>query len=345
MFVAARGPGDRGRPVSASEDWIGSTFHDVFPPAVAAQFEAAFAAVQSSDRVEQFDYSLLSEAAEVWFNAKMSPVKDVHREFSGVTIVARDITARKRAEDRLRLAMFAADEASRAKSELLAGMSHELRTPLTAIIGYSEILFYEYFGAVNERQKQQLDIILQCSRHLLELINDILDISKIESGKTELELAPVRMSSLLEHTLTLLMDTAFRRKVRVETRVPAGLVGATVMADERRVKQVLFNLLSNALNFTPEEGRVEVSLLSQNGFLAVTVADTGIGIPRLELERIFDAFYQIKGRINLTKSPGSGLGLSLARQIVELHGGRIWAESEGEGKGSSLTFTLPLASA
>ncbi len=345
MFVAARAPGDGGRTVSASEDWIGSTFRDVFPPAVAAQFEAAFAAVQSNDRVEQFDYSLPSEAAEIWFNAKMSPLKDVHRQFSGVTIVARDITARKRAEDQLRLATFAADAASRAKSELLAGMSHELRTPLTAIIGYSEILFYEYFGAVNERQKQQLDIILQCSRHLLDLINDILDISKIESGKTELDLAPVRISFLLEHTLTLLKETASRRKIRVETRVPPELVGVTIMADERRVKQVLFNLLSNALKFTPEGGRVDVSLLSQNGFLAITVADTGIGIPRVELERIFDAFYQIKGRVNPTKAPGSGLGLSLARQIVELHGGRIWAESDGDGKGSRLTFTLPVVAA
>jgi PAS domain S-box-containing protein len=339
MLVAARAPGEGGRD---SEDWIGSTFRDVFPPAVAARFEAAFAAVQANDGVEQFDYSLPSEAAEVWFNAKMSPLKDVHHQFSGVTVVARDITARKQAEEQLRLATFAADSASRAKSDLLAGMSHELRTPLTAIIGYSEILFYEYFGTVNERQKQQLDIILQCSRHLLELINDILDISKIESGKTELDLAPVRMSSLLEHTLTLLKETASRRKIAIETRLPSELVGVEVVADERRVKQVLFNLLSNALKFTPEGGRVDLSLFRQNGFLAISVADTGIGIPREELDRIFDAFYQIKGRANPAKVPGSGLGLSLARQIVELHGGRIWAESEGEGKGSRLTFTLPV---
>ena len=116
----------------------------------------------------------------------------------------------------------------------------------------------------------------------------------------------------------------------------------TIVADERRVKQVLFNLLSNALKFTPEGGRVELSLLSQNGFLAISVVDTGIGIPREELARIFEAFYQIKGRSNPAKVAGSGLGLSLARQIVELHGGRIWAESEGEGRGSRLTFTLPV---
>ncbi len=310
---------------------------------MAAQFEAAFAAVQANDRVEQFDYSMPSEGTDTWFNAKVSPLKDLQRAFAGVTIVARDITVRKQAEDQLRLASLAADAASRAKTDLLAGMSHELRTPLTAIIGYAEILFYEYFGAVNERQKQQLDIILQCSRHLLELINDILDISKIESGKTELELSSVNISTLVTHTLVLLKETAARRRIQVTTAVPPELSGLTISADERRVKQVLFNLLSNALKFTPEGGSIVVSTFSMEGALAICVADTGIGIPHGELERIFDAFYQIKGRPSSSKASGSGLGLSLARQIVELHGGRIWAESEGEGKGSKLTFTLPLA--
>jgi signal transduction histidine kinase len=222
-------------------------------------------------------------------------------------------------------------------------MSHELRTPLTAIIGYTEILLYEYFGAVNDRQKQQLDVILQASRHLLDLINDILDISKIESGKTELELGTVRINLLLTHTLVLLKETAARRKILVETRVPPELAAVEIAADERRIRQVLFNLLSNALKFTPEGGRVEVGMWRLNGSLAISVTDTGIGIALAELERIFEAFYQIKGRPSTSKAPGSGLGLSLARQIVELHGGRIWAESEGEGKGSRLTFTLPLA--
>jgi PAS domain S-box-containing protein len=343
LFVAARAPGIEAPRTPAGADLVGTTFRDVFPLPVAAQFEEAFAAVQATDRVAQFDYSLPSEGSFVWFNAKVSPLKDVKGGFAGVTIVARDITGRKLAEDQLRLATSAADAASRAKSDLLAGMSHELRTPLTAIIGYTEILLYEYFGAVNERQKQQLEVVLQASRHLLDLINDILDISKIESGKTELELSTVRISSLLSHTLVLLKETAARRKVRVETLVPPELDALAISADERRVRQVLFNLLSNALKFTPEGGRVEVGLSHRNGTLAICVSDTGIGIPSAELERIFDAFYQIKGRPSTSKAPGSGLGLSLARQIVELHGGRIWAESEGEGKGSRITFTLPIS--
>lgn len=341
LFVAARAP-DLDDRVAASPDWIGTTFRDVFPGPVAAQFEQAFSAVQATGRVEQFDYSLPQEGAERWFNAKVSPLADSNRGFAGVTIVARDITARKQAEDQLRLASLAADSASRAKSDLLAGMSHELRTPLTAIIGYAEILFYEYFGPVNEKQKQQLDVVLQCSRHLLELINDILDISKIESGKTELDLSRLRVSALVTHTILLLKETAARRNITVESRIPEEVASIVVDADERRVKQVLFNLLSNALKCTPEGGRVTVSLNVRDVFLEVSVADTGIGIPAAELERIFESFYQIKGRPADKRAAGSGLGLSLARQIVELHGGRIWAESAGVGRGSTLTFTLPL---
>ncbi len=298
--------------------------------------------MQANDRVEQFDYSLPAEGVEVWYNAKVSPLKDMNQGFAGVTIVARDITVRKLSEERLRLASLAADAASRAKSDVLAGMSHELRTPLTAIIGYAEILSNEYFGPVNERQKQQLGIILQASRHLLDLINDILDISKIESGKTDLELSSVRVSALVAHTLILLKETAARRKIRVQTSIPPEIESLQVPADERRIKQVFFNLVSNALKFTPEGGSVEIALRTREDSLAASVTDTGIGIPRGELERIFDAFYQIRGRPSTTREPGSGLGLSLARQIVELHGGRIWAESEGEGKGTCLSFTLPL---
>ncbi len=342
LFVAVRPSASDERTPTESTGWIGATFREVFPPPVSGLFEAAFSAVQARDRVEQFDYSLPSESGEVWFNAKVSPLKGLNGAFAGVTIVARDITVRKLAEERLRLASLTADAASRAKSDLLARMSHELRTPLTAIIGYAEILSNEYFGTINDRQKQQLEIILQASRHLLELINDILDISKIESGKTELELGAVRMSSLVQNTVTMLKETAHRREVQVCTSIPADLEALEISADERRVKQVLFNLVSNALKFTSAGGRVEIRMRRREDSLAVSVCDTGIGIPPGELERIFDTFYQIRGRPAASKAPGSGLGLSLARQIVELHGGRIWAESEGDGKGSSLTFTLPI---
>ena len=255
--------------------------------------------------------------------------------------MARDITARKRAEDQLTFAIQAADAANRAKSDLLAGMSHELRTPLTAIIGYAEILAYEYFGAVNEKQKQQLEVILQASHHLLDLINDILDISKIESGKTELEPSLVKIGSLVMHPVALLKETADRRRIGLRTRVPAELEGLQLRVDERRLKQVLFNLLSNAIKFTPEGGQIDVALRSRGDALEVSVTDTGIGIPSIELERIFEAFYQLK-RGGAARDQGSGLGLSLSRKLVELHGGTMWAESEGEGKGSRFVFTLPL---
>ncbi len=283
LFVAVRASGAGTSSPTASADWIGATFRDVFPAAVCALFESAFAAVQANDGVEQFDYSLPAEGGEVWFNAKVSPLKDLNRGFAGVTIVARDITVRKLSEERLRLASLAADAASRAKSEVLAGMSHELRTPLTAIIGYAEILSNEYFGPVNERQKQQLEIILQASRHLLDLINDILDISKIESGKTELELGSVRIGALVVSTLALLKETAARRKIRVQLSIPAEVDSLRIIADERRIKQVLFNLVSNALKFTPEGGSVEIALRTREDSLAASVTDTGIGIPRGEL--------------------------------------------------------------
>ena len=204
LLVASRAPWNPARAATASPEWIGKAFSDVLPPAVAARFEAAFRAAQLSDRVEQFDYCLAADTTQAWYNAKVSPLKDNSGTFAGVTIVARDVTARKRAEDQLTFAIQAADAANRAKTDLLAGMSHELRTPLTAIIGYAEILLYEYFGTVNDKQKQQLDVILQCSHHLLDLINDILDISKIESGKTELEPSVVRIGALVSHTITLL---------------------------------------------------------------------------------------------------------------------------------------------
>jgi PAS domain S-box-containing protein len=340
LLVASRSPSSSAAAVTASPEWRGKTFSDVFPEAVAARFNASFLAVQSSQRVEQFDYSLTAGGLQAWYNAKVSPLKDDSGTFAGVTIVARDITARKRAEDRLTFAIQAADAANRAKSDLLAGMSHELRTPLTAIIGYAEILGYEYFGQLNGKQKEQIEVILQASHHLLDLINDILDISKIESGKTELEPTLVKMSALIEHPLTLLHEAADRRRITMEAILPPELCGLELRVDERRMKQVLFNLLSNALKFTPDEGRIEVSMRTRDAELEISVTDTGVGIPSLELDRIFDAFYQIK-RGAVAKEQGSGLGLSLSRKLVELHGGRMWAESEGEGKGSRFVFTLP----
>jgi signal transduction histidine kinase len=334
-FLDVRAPA--AGPVSPS--WIGRRFAEVLPAANVQCLAEAIAAVERGGATGQVDCAL----GDGWYDAKVSPLRDAAGGFSGVTVVARDVTARRRDEESLRQAKQEAEAASRAKSELLAGMSHELRTPLTAIIGYAEILLYEYFGPVNERQRQQLDIVLRCSHHLLELINDILDIAKIEAGRVELEYGTVDLGALAQHSLVLMRETAARRRIRLDARVD-GDAPVTLAADERRVKQVLFNLLSNAIKFTPEGGSVELSVRRAGAEAEVTVTDTGIGIPEGERERIFESFYQIK-RPGAEKVAGSGLGLALVRQIVELHGGAIRAESDGEGLGSRFIFTLPLAPA
>ena len=320
--------------------WVGRGFAEVLSAEGVHCLSEAIAKVMRGDGAAQFDCRLGDRPEAAWYDAKVSPLRDASGAFAGITVVARDITARRRDEDRLRLAKQEAEAASRAKSELLAGMSHELRTPLTAIIGYAEILQYEYFGPVNERQRQQLDIVLRCSHHLLELINDILDIAKIEAGRVELEYGTVDLGALAAHSLTLMRETAARRHIRLDASVPPG-AAVTLPADERRVKQVLFNLLSNAIKFTPEGGSVTVSVRRAEAAAEVCVADTGIGLAAEECDRIFESFYQVR-RPDLPKVSGSGLGLSLARQIVELHGGAIRAESDGVGKGSRFVFTLPL---
>ena len=225
------------------------------------------------------------------------------------------------------------ESASRHKSEFLASMSHELRTPLNAIIGFSEVLREEMFGPLNERQADYLNDILTSGRHLLSLINDILDLSKVEAGKMELELSTFFLPAVLEGGLTMIRERALGHGISL------GLDAAPdvdeITADERKVKQVVFNLLSNAVKFTPDGGRIDLSARISNGELEVAVRDTGIGIAPEDQERVFEEFQQAGQR------EGSGLGLALSRSFVELHGGRLRLESE-PGVGSTFTFTLPV---
>jgi signal transduction histidine kinase/CheY-like chemotaxis protein len=225
------------------------------------------------------------------------------------------------------------EAASRHKSEFLASMSHELRTPLNAIIGFSEVLLQQMFGPVNERQADYLSDILTSGRHLLSLINDILDLSKIEAGKMELDLGEFAMPAVLESGLTMVRERAANHGITLGLEV--GPEVGTVRADERKIKQVVFNLLSNAVKFTPDGGRIDVACHCRDDRLEVSVKDTGIGIAPADQERIFDEFQQA-GQLE-----GSGLGLALARTFVALHGGDLRVESE-PGNGSTFTFTLPL---
>jgi signal transduction histidine kinase len=230
------------------------------------------------------------------------------------------------------------EAASRHKSEFLANMSHELRTPLNAIIGFSEVLEERMFGELNPKQAEYIQDIHGSGRHLLSLINDILDLSKVEAGRMELELGSFSLPVALQNALTLVRERAERHGLTVTLAVDERV--GDLLADERKVKQVLLNLLSNAVKFTPEGGRITVSAAPADGFVEISVADTGIGIAPEDQEAIFEEFRQV-GRDYARKREGTGLGLTLARRFVELHGGRIWVKSE-VGKGSTFTFTLPV---
>jgi len=224
------------------------------------------------------------------------------------------------------------------KDEFLASMSHELRTPLNAVIGFSEVLLERMFGELNDKQEEYLNDILVSGRHLLSLINDILDLAKIEAGRMELEVADFDLPPAIANALILIRERATRKGILLETSCDEHL--GSVRGDERKIKQVLVNLLSNAVKFTPEGGRIEVRAQRVDDHAEISVADTGIGIAPADHEAVFEEFRQV-GADYTKKREGTGLGLTLSKKFVELHGGRIWVKSE-LGRGSTFTFTLPV---
>jgi signal transduction histidine kinase/CheY-like chemotaxis protein len=277
----------------------------------------------------------------------IGPVKQMHRRFD--ELAGGDFTHHVEVDNRDELGALATnlnrmndelgrlyrdlEAASQHKSEFLASMSHELRTPLNAIIGFSEVLKEEMFGPLNERQADYLNDILTSGRHLLSLINDILDLSKIEAGKMELELSQFSLPGVLQGGLTMIRERATNHGISLNLKITPEV--GDITADERKVKQVIFNLLSNAVKFTPDGGRIEVDARRAGDAVEVSVRDTGIGIAAADHERVFEEFQQSGQR------EGSGLGLALARNFVALHGGDLRLESE-LGAGSTFTFTLPV---
>jgi len=229
--------------------------------------------------------------------------------------------------------------ANQHKSDFLANMSHELRTPLNAIIGFSEVLLERLFGELNEKQDDYLKDIHSSGKHLLSLINDILDLSKVEAGRMELDLATFDLPSAISNSMTLIRERAQRHGIALGLDSDPAL--SEVIADERKFKQILLNLLTNAVKFTPDGGRIDVRARRDADNIVVAVHDTGIGIAPEDREAVFEEFRQV-GRDYTNKQEGTGLGLALTRKFVELHGGRIWVESE-PGKGSTFTFTIPVA--
>jgi PAS domain S-box-containing protein len=276
----------------------------------------------------------------------LSPV--ISDDSFGVTAVIRDITERKQSEERLQalqkqytseleLRNREIEQANRLKSEFLANMSHELRTPLHTVIGFAELLAEETTGPLNPSQKRFVNHIHKDAQHLLALINEVLDLSKIEAGRLQLNQEALDVGAVLEDVLSSIGPQGAAKSIEIETNIP---VPVSVNGDRMRVKQILYNLLSNAVKFTPEGGHVRVDVIRSDGFAEVSVGDTGIGIPAAEHHSIFDKFHQVGATTSGTRE-GTGLGLPITKRLVEEHGGRIWLESE-PGKGSRFTFTLPL---
>ena len=253
-----------------------------------------------------------------------------------------------------------AETANRSKSVFLANMSHELRTPLNAVIGFSDVLLSQSFGPINERQQEYLGYVFQSSRHLLDLINDILDLSKIEANKMELRLTDANIESILKNSLIMLKEIAHNRKIQITLNIVPSLP-TIIRVDERMIKQVMFNLLSNAVKFSLSSGHVSVNaagginlsslpqnavcLLGEtanqvNSYVEITITDSGIGILPEDLERIFKPFEQSDNSAT-REFEGTGLGLTLCREFLALHKGTIWAESGGHGTGSTFRLILP----
>jgi PAS domain S-box-containing protein len=294
------------------------------------------------------------DGTNIWASCTARAQYDANGKIKWIDGVIEDITERKRAEEALREAKQAAEAANQAKSEFLANMSHELRTPLNHIIGFTELAVDKHFGDLNETQEKYLNYVHDSSQHLLSLINDILDLSKVEAGKVKLELSDVNLKMLLENSLIMIKEKAMKHGIQLSTDIEG--IPETRKADERKLKQIIYNLLSNAVKFTPNGGSVRLAakMILDSGFqnrelegdekqsaIEISVADTGIGLKQEDQERVFSAFEQVESSKS-RKYQGTGLGLALTKNLVELHGGKIWVESEGEGRGSTFSFVIPV---
>lgn len=302
----------------------------------------------------------LSKPYSLLFRSLKQREEDLEKTNIQLQTLNRDLQLKKNESEE---AMVLAASANRAKSDFLANMSHELRTPLNSIIGFAEVLLDQLFGKLNEKQFTYMNNIYSSGRHLLQLINEILDLSKVESGKMELETSRFPLEQVLEASLTMLKEKAITHNIKLNLEITPD-ADQVIEADERRLKQILFNLLSNAVKFTSDGGAVllkakrvrsgdfgvrskEVSELDTKNaeldidFIEISIEDTGIGIKEEDLPRLFKEFIQLETDY-CRNYEGTGLGLALTKRLVELHGGRIWAESDGQGKGSSFRLMIPV---
>ncbi len=298
------------------------------------------------DALHACELRLLTKAgAKYWVRLVAILAQDAEGK-SLVRAVVTDITDTKIAEDELAAANFRIEEASKAKSIFLANMSHELRTPLNSIIGFSEVLQDQLFGPLNAKQSSFVENIMNSGRHLLSLINDILDISKVEARKMELELDSINLADICKGTVAAFSEKARKQQVSLSYEFDAGMNGMVVVADGRKIKQILYNLVDNAIKFNRPQGSVilrvrKVSGISKPSELQIVVEDTGIGIAEEDRVKLFLPFSQLAQSYYDRQTGGTGLGLALTKHLVELHGGTIELQSE-PGKGCLFTILMPM---
>jgi signal transduction histidine kinase/DNA-binding response OmpR family regulator len=324
----------------SSEAFIGEKVGFIAPNNEFAEFVKAFFGRKESSTAREFVVELEHQT-----RAFLTIAQKYNRGQTAV-FVQIDISDRKRAEaelqktnERLASANAQLAQATRLKDEFLANMSHELRTPLNAILGMSEGLLGEVYGSLNDRQKRSIATVERSGKHLLDLINDILDLAKIESGKLELQISQVSTKSLFSSSLGFVKQLADQKNIEVITNIPESV--GFIQVDERKICQALINLLSNAIKFTAEGGTItmEIQVHSAAQQISMSIIDTGIGIAQENLSQLFQPFVQVDSRLNRQYS-GTGLGLALVKRIIEMHNGSVTVESE-VGRGSRFTLTLP----
>ncbi len=320
------------------EEILGKSIHSFVSPKIAEKFHAMDIELLKQKRNQIYETSLkLSDGSihQVMFNKFVfSGVNEEDSILFGVMI---DITERKQAEEKMLQAKMAAEAANRAKTTFIVNMSHELRTPLNAVIGFSDLLLSETVGPLNEKQKRYTENISKSGNHLLDVINDVLDISRLELGNIELYYETVDVPGVIEEVQRVLSPLSAEKNIIMEANVEPDL--KNLIADRVKIKQILYNILNNAIKFSPEGGKVNVSAKLKEDMVEVSVKDEGIGIHEADYERVFHPFVQIDESIS-RKHGGVGLGLALVKRFVELHGGRVWVNAS-PGKGSTFTFRIP----
>lgn len=322
------------------EEITGKTDYDFVDKELADLFtqkdKEAMKAGKASMNEEEITYA--NDGHREFLETIKCPMYNSNGQLIGILGIGRDITQRKHAEDTLLHAKLIAEAANRTKSEFLANMSHELRTPLNSIYGFSQLLNEKIPGELNKKQNHYVSNVLKSSKHLIELINDILDLSKVEAGKMKLECNYFKITDLIDEIVTSMQPIARKKYITIRTRIE--IADIEIYADKKKMKDIMYNLLSNAVKFTSENGKIQVNAICINDKLQICVADDGIGISKDDIQEIFNPFKQVDSFLT-REFEGTGLGLAITKKYVEMHGGNINVESK-PGEGSTFTFMIPV---